>query len=152
MSSPKRTPTDDDALAEARRHDWSAKHRGQTPERASAWHPAERDAGSEAPERARTTGSARTHGPPISWRALDIGSDVISSDGTRVGLVQEVVADIATDIFEGVVIDTRLGPGGLRFVDASLISDIFVHRLVLTATRSQVHELPPARGAHHRSR
>jgi hypothetical protein len=78
----------------------------------------------------------------ISWRALPSGADVISSDGARVGAVQHTVADEPTNIFEGVVIDIRLGPGGLRFVDSSQIAAIYQDRVVLTVARSRVHDLP----------
>ena len=38
--------------------------------------------------------------------------------GRRSGTVQHVLADAASDIFDGLVIDLRTGPGGHRFVDA----------------------------------
>jgi hypothetical protein len=73
---------------------------------------------------------------------LPSGADVISSDGARVGAVQQTLADEPTNIFEGVVIDTRLGPGGLRVVDSSQIAAIYQDRVVLTVARSRVHDLP----------
>jgi uncharacterized protein YrrD len=79
---------------------------------------------------------------PVSWRALPVGADVISSDGARVGAVQETLADQPSNIFEGVVIDIRLGPGGLRFVDSSQIAAIYEDRVVLTVARGAVGDLP----------
>jgi hypothetical protein len=79
---------------------------------------------------------------PVSWRALPIGADVISSDGARVGGVQATLADQHSNIFEGVVIDIRLGPGGLRFVDSSQIAVIYEDRVVLTVAQGRVHDLP----------
>ena len=79
---------------------------------------------------------------PVSWRALPIGADVISSDGARVGAVQHTLADVPTSIFEGVVIDIRLGPGGLRFVDSSQIAAIYEDRVVLTVAEARIHDLP----------
>jgi uncharacterized protein YrrD len=79
---------------------------------------------------------------PVSWRALPDGADVISSDGARVGAVQETLADQPSNIFEGVVIDIRLGPGGLRFVDSSQIAAIYEDRVVLTVAREGVGDLP----------
>jgi PRC-barrel domain protein len=78
----------------------------------------------------------------VSWRALPSGADVISSDGVRVGAVQETLADEPTNIFEGVVIDTRLGPGGLRFVDSSQIAAIYPDRVLITVAQARVHDLP----------
>jgi hypothetical protein len=79
---------------------------------------------------------------PVSWRALPIGAHVISSDGERVGAVQATLADQPSNIFEGVVIDIRLGPGGLRFVDSSQIAAIYEDRVVLTVARGGVRDLP----------
>ena len=57
-------------------------------------------------------------GDPISYLTLEPGTDVISADGERVGVVEHVLADEETGIFDGIVIDVKLGPGGLHFVDA----------------------------------
>lgn len=78
----------------------------------------------------------------VSWRTLEPGADVVAADGVRVGAVQEVVADHAADIFDGVVVDLRLGPGGLRYVEAGSIAMIFDHRLVLRLPSARVQELP----------
>jgi hypothetical protein len=78
----------------------------------------------------------------VSWRALPSGADVISSDGKRVGAVQHTLADEPTNIFEGVVIDIRLGPGGLRFVDSSQIAAIYEDRVILTVAQARIHNLP----------
>ena len=79
---------------------------------------------------------------PVSWRALRVGADVISSDGARVGAVQATRADQPSNIFEGVVIDVRLGPGGLRFVDSSQIAVIYEDRVVLTVAQGCINDLP----------
>jgi hypothetical protein len=79
---------------------------------------------------------------PVSWRALPTGADVISSDGARVGAVQATLADQPSNIFEGVVIDIRLGPGGLRFVDSSQIAAMYADRVVLTVAQGGVRDLP----------
>jgi hypothetical protein len=78
----------------------------------------------------------------VSWRALRPGADVMSSDGARVGAVQQTLADEPTDIFEGLVIDIRLGPGGLRFVDSSQIAAIYEDHVLLTVAQARVHDLP----------
>ena len=81
-------------------------------------------------------------GDPISYLALEEGTDVISSDGERVGTVAHVLSDEATDIFDGLVIDTRLGPGGLRFVDAPQIAELREDAAVLTLPAAEVDGLP----------
>jgi hypothetical protein len=67
------------------------------------------------------------------------------SDGVRVGAVQETLADEPSQIFDGIVIDTRLGPGGLRVVDSSQVAGIYMDRVVLTVPHARVHDLPRPR-------
>jgi hypothetical protein len=91
---------------------------------------------------------------PGSNLTLEEGTDVVSSDGERVGAVQHVLNDEATGIFDGLVIDTSLGPGGLRFVDAPQVAEIGADSVALTLTAAQVESLPepsasPAVMEHH---
>jgi sporulation protein YlmC with PRC-barrel domain len=80
------------------------------------------------------------HGERISYLTLHDGIDVVGSDGERVGTVKHVLADEESDVFDGLVIDTRLGPGGLRFVDADQVADLYERAVVLTIT--DVESLP----------
>jgi hypothetical protein len=82
------------------------------------------------------------HGAPGSYLTLAPGTDVVSSDGETVGKVEHVLADEGTEIFDGLVIDVRLGPGGLRFVDAPQIDEIFERAVVLGVTAAEVDQLP----------
>jgi uncharacterized protein YrrD len=81
---------------------------------------------------------------PISYLALKSGTDVMSADGRRVGTVQRVLADERTHIFHGVVIDTRLGPGGLRFVAAPDVVEIREDAVAISVAAAQVPALPAA--------
>jgi hypothetical protein len=81
------------------------------------------------------------HGAPGSYLTLTPGTDVVSSDGETVGKVEHVLADEGTTIFDGLVIDTRLGPGGLRFVDAPQIDEIFERAVVLNIPAAEVDQL-----------
>jgi hypothetical protein len=81
-------------------------------------------------------------GERASWRTLGPGADVFSADGRRVGAVQSVLAEPAVDVFEGVIIDTRIGPGGWRYVDADQIAGIYGGFIELKLPAAQVHELP----------
>ena len=78
----------------------------------------------------------------VAWQALTHGASVVSADGARVGAVEHVLADVRLDIFDGVIIDTRLGPGGRRFVDAADIAAIFHDRIELNLPASQARDLP----------
>jgi uncharacterized protein YrrD len=93
-------------------------------------------------------------GEPGSYLTLEAGTDVVSSDGQRIGTVEHVLRDEATDIFDGLVIDTRLGPGGLHFVDAPEVAEIGPDRVVLAISAAEAERLPepspnPAVMEHH---
>src|SRR4051794_10848874 len=45
------------------------------------------------------------YGNPISYLVLEPGTDVICSDGERVGKVEHVLYDDGEDVFDGVVLD-----------------------------------------------
>jgi sporulation protein YlmC with PRC-barrel domain len=90
------------------------------------------------------------HGEPASYLTLQAGTDVVSSDGEVVGKVQHVLADAEEDIFDGLVIDTRFGPGGLRFVDSEQVDELYERAAVLRITAADVerlHEPTPAPAA-----
>jgi hypothetical protein len=59
-----------------------------------------------------------SYGEPTSFLQASTGIDVITSDGDRVGALEHILADEQSSIFDGIVIDIRMGPGGHRFVDA----------------------------------
>ena len=54
------------------------------------------------------------------------------------------------DIFDGLVIDTRAGPGGRRFVDAEQVDELYERAAVLKIPAAEIgllHEPTPAPGA-----
>ena len=79
---------------------------------------------------------------PVSYLTVEAGTDVISADGERVGVVQHVLADEDAAIFDGLVIDTKLGPGGLRFVDAPQVADLREDAVHLSLNAAEVEGLP----------
>lgn len=92
-------------------------------------------------------------GDPTSYLQVSDGVPVLSSDGERVGTLAHVLADEATDIFDGIVIDARSGMGGWRFADASEVADMHEGGVVLAldstacAGLPEPSENPPAMGA-----
>lgn len=79
---------------------------------------------------------------PISYLALEPGAAVFSADGERVGTVKHVLADREEDIFDGLVIDTELGPGGLHFVDAPEVGVIHADHVHINVNAADVSTLP----------
>jgi hypothetical protein len=82
------------------------------------------------------------HGDPISYLVLTDGTSVLSSDGQTVGTVEHVLADADADVFDGVIVDMRAGPGGHRFADASQIESIYEGAVVLTLDQDAAEQLP----------
>ena len=82
------------------------------------------------------------YGEPTSYLTLTEGCSVISSDGKEVGKVQHVLADEEEDVFDGIVIDTQLGPGGLLFVDAPQVSQCRERAVLLSVPAAEVENLP----------
>jgi uncharacterized protein YrrD len=81
-------------------------------------------------------------GDPTSYRTLAKGAEVYSRDGAKLGEVEHVLADPDADIFDGIVLDTSLLPGGHRFVDARQVDEIFERGVLLRLDRAAAQMLP----------
>ena len=81
-------------------------------------------------------------GAPASYLVCGEGTPVYSSDGEKLGEVEHVLADEDTDIFDGIVIDRSILPGGQRFADASQIGEIYERGVVLTVDAAAAQSLP----------
>ncbi len=81
-------------------------------------------------------------GAPSSFLVLAEGTPVYSSDGTRIGVVEHVLADEETNIFDGIVIDRSVLPGGQRFVDASQVDEIYERGVTVTVDAAGAERLP----------
>ena len=75
----------------------------------------------------------------ISWMTLDKGVSIVTSDGTELGKVDEVVADRQKDIFSGLTFS-----GGIfsddRFVPADLIDQMTTEQVTLTISAAEAEE------------
>ena len=80
-------------------------------------------------------------GEPRSYLEIDEGVAVITSDGEGLGALEHVLADDATDIFDGIVVDTSAGPGGHRFVDAPDVAEFHERAVVLKLSAAEAAEL-----------
>jgi len=81
-------------------------------------------------------------GNPASYLVLADGTAVVTSDGREVGRVEHVLADADADVFDGVIVDLRAGPGGHRFADASQVEAIYEHGVVLAMSAEAAERLP----------
>jgi uncharacterized protein YrrD len=81
-------------------------------------------------------------GAPSSYLVLAEGTPVYSSDGEKLGEVEHVLADADADVFDGIVLDTSVLPGGHRFADASQVGEIHERGVLLTVDAAAAHSLP----------
>jgi uncharacterized protein YrrD len=81
-------------------------------------------------------------GDPGSYLTLADGTDVLSSDGHKVGSVEHVLADPGADVFDGLIVRAAHGH---RFADASQIDSIHERGVVLALDRSAADRLPEPR-------
>jgi hypothetical protein len=76
----------------------------------------------------------------ISYKLLERGTEVRSSDDQVVGRVERVLENPKEHIFDGIVISTAQG---LRFVDAPEVGRIAERRVSLTIDAAEAAALPP---------
>jgi uncharacterized protein YrrD len=81
-------------------------------------------------------------GQPTSYLTLAKGGAVYSCDGEKVGRVEHVLADPEADVFDGIVVDTSVLPGGHRFCDAEQIEEIFERGVLLKLDWAAAERLP----------
>ena len=81
-------------------------------------------------------------GQPSSYLNLGKGAECYSRDGEIVGKVEHVLAVPEEDIFDGIVLDTSVLPGGHRFVDAADVEEIFDRGVLLKIDRQGAEGLP----------
>ena len=73
---------------------------------------------------------------------LGRGVPVFSSDGAHLGKVVRVDRDSGTDIFDGIVFEAKVGPGGRRFVDAPEVGEIHERGVILKIDAREAETLP----------
>lgn len=82
-------------------------------------------------------------GAPISYLVLTPGVDVYDASGEHVGRLEHVLADAEEDIFDGLVIDVRRGPGGLRFADSEQVEALHERGVTLNVGVEELHDPEP---------
>src|SRR3977135_341830 len=81
-------------------------------------------------------------GQPISYKVLEAGTPVYSSEGELVCTVTHVLSAPEEDVFDGIVIDERKGPGGHRFADADNVDTLHERAVTLKLDEAACHALP----------
>jgi hypothetical protein len=78
-------------------------------------------------------------GHAISYKTLQRGVPVHTSDGVEVGTVREVLEAARENIFDGIVMDS---PRGRLFVDAPEVARIAERRVTLSIDAAEAENLP----------
>ncbi len=81
-------------------------------------------------------------GQPSSYLAIATGIPVYTSDGEQIGKVEHVLAVPKLDLFDGIVIDRSVLPGGHRFVDAAEVDEFYERGVVLKIDLAAARVLP----------
>lgn len=82
---------------------------------------------------------------PVAWILIEGGWEVVSSDGQKVGTIDEVLADENADIFDGLAVV----PGLLKkpkYVPAERVGEIVVGRVTLELTKEEFDALDEYEG------
>jgi len=79
--------------------------------------------------------------PEVSWKAIEQGAQVFSSEGIDVGTVSRVVGDADADVFTGLAIKLR-ALGHEHFAPSEQVRAIWPDRVDLSLTEQQVKKLP----------
>jgi hypothetical protein len=86
-------------------------------------------------------------GAPVSHLALRDGVPVCDPDGREVGVVDRVMTDEATGIFEGLIIHTRPVIGARHlFAAHDQIAELREHGVRLAVARDELYELDERAG------
>jgi hypothetical protein len=79
--------------------------------------------------------------PQVSWKAIEQGATLISSDGQEVGEVVEVAGDSNADIFNGLVVRHGILSAN-RYVPAERVTGIWPRRVEVALTAEALERAP----------
>ncbi|MEO8246162.1 MAG: PRC-barrel domain-containing protein [Chloroflexota bacterium] len=64
---------------------------------------------------------------PVAWTYVEAGTDVVGSDGKRIGVVKAMLGTEAEGIFHGIAVDAGDGPD--RVIPADLVTSLTSSRV-----------------------
>ena len=77
---------------------------------------------------------------PVSWFVVERGWEVVGSDGSKLGTVEEVLGDPELDVFDGLSVATGL-LGKPRYVPSELVQEIAEGSVHLSIGRDEAERL-----------
>jgi hypothetical protein len=79
----------------------------------------------------------------ISYEAAAPGTPVLSSTGTEIGTLEHVLEVPEVDVFDGIVVATKVG---LRHIDAEYVQRITRSHIWCSLDDTEIGQLPPPGG------
>jgi hypothetical protein len=77
---------------------------------------------------------------PVAWLVVDHGWEVVSSDGEKVGTVDEVLGDENADIFDGLAVASGMLKKP-KYVPAERVGEIVEGQVTLELTKAEFDAL-----------
>ncbi len=79
--------------------------------------------------------------PQVSWKVVEAGADVISSDGEKAATVSRVVGDPDADVFTGLAV--RVGILSVeRLAPSERVTGIWADHVTVNLTKAELETLP----------
>lgn len=78
--------------------------------------------------------------PQVSWKAIESGAEVVSSDGEKAAKVSRVVGDADADVFTGLAVTVGI-LGGERFVASEHVQGIWPDRVEVDLSKEAMESL-----------
>ncbi len=79
--------------------------------------------------------------PQVSWKVIDSGAEVVSSDGEKTAKVSRVVGDTDADVFTGLAVTVGI-LGGERFVASEHVQEIRPDQIQVDLSKAAMESLP----------
>jgi hypothetical protein len=78
--------------------------------------------------------------PQVSWKAIEAGAEIVSSDGEKAAKVSRVVGDPTADVFTGLAVSVGI-LGGERFIASEHIKGIWPDRIEVDLSKEAIESL-----------
>ena len=79
--------------------------------------------------------------PQVSWKVIDSGAEVFSSDGEKAAKVSRVVGDPDADVFTGLAVTVGI-LSGERFIASEHVQEIRPDRIQVGIAKADMESLP----------
>ena len=79
--------------------------------------------------------------PQVSWKVVEAGAEVISSEGEKAGTVSRVVGDPDADVFTGLAVKAGM-MSEERLAPSERVTGIWPDRVTLDMTKAELEALP----------